>query len=291
MIHDLRNEEFLLIDPSRWEQKCKALDELDFNAHLVARPLLDPAKLTQEMIERVELVGSAVRADCDDTDWWGDPIPKMEIIGNVAIIPLVGILVCGYPDIFKRFGYCDAMDIRDWINQANANPVVQKIIIQVDSPGGMVTGIREVAAAVQNSKKRIVVFSDSGMCCSAAYWICCGAYSIVGTPSSSWGSIGAYSQALNSKKAYDQMGLVAKIFRSGKFKGMGLSGTDLSAEQEAYLQSRTDDIGAEFRTAVKSFRPIADEFLQGQWYDGQQAAALGFIDDVVANINEAIALR
>lgn len=276
MIHDLRKEKILLIEPATFEAKCKALDEFDLNAFLARQPVPQNGELPREKAEY-------------KTNVWGDPIPAMEIIGNVAIIPIRGVLVCGYPSIYKLFGFVDAMDVRAWLQAAIANPAVEKIILWTDCPGGSVAGIREIALAIQNSPKRIGVFCDSGENASACYWATCGAYGIFGTPSSTWGCVGVFSAFVESKGLFSMNGLVARIFKSGKLKGIGEDGTEITAEQAEFLQSRVDELGAAFRAHVKKYRPVADDDLQGQWFDAEQAAARGFIDGIVTNMSEAIA--
>ena len=67
------------------------------------------------------------------------------------------------------------------------------ILFDVDSPGGGVEGVPELADEIYNSRgrKRIISASNS-MAASAAYWIASAAGEMVVTPSGNVGSIGVF---------------------------------------------------------------------------------------------------
>ena len=54
------------------------------------------------------------------------------------------------------------------------------------------------------------------------------------------------------------------------------------------LQSESDRIHEEFQKAVNNVRPVADGYLQGQVYRGEEAAGYGFTDGVVNDIDEVV---
>jgi ClpP class serine protease len=69
---------------------------------------------------------------------FGDALPKMRVVGNVAIIPIRGIISMNVPDWIKAYGFnvTDANDIEEEINSALSNQNVDLIVFDVDSPGG-----------------------------------------------------------------------------------------------------------------------------------------------------------
>lgn len=276
MIHELRSLKVLLIDPVLFETKCKQLDEFDFEAYLARKS---------------QAGGNPLAAIT--TDIYGAPLPRPQMTEDgIALIPVKGVLLGDCPEIYEAFGFANTAKILSWIQEAGANPSVKSILLCVNSPGGSTEGIAEIANAVRDiqaqSGKRISAFSSTTVG-SAAYWIVAACYGLYGTASSQWGSVGAYRVVVNSKKRYELAGYAVEIFRSGKFKGMGEEGTDLSPEQSAFIQSLVDYNGEAFRAHVSTFRPIDAENLEGQHWYAPEAAARGFLDDVLPGIDEAIA--
>jgi ClpP class serine protease len=87
-----------------------------------------------------------------------------------------------------------------------------------------------------------------------------------------------------------QMGMKWEVFRSGELKGIGIDA--LTQEQRDYLQSLVDNAGATFRSNLLKYRTGIDPAdMQGQWFDGINAAKRGFIaanaDDLQAAIAKA----
>src|SRR5471030_911573 len=94
---------------------------------------------------------------------------NVTIIGNVGIITVDGILSQHVSDLEAFFGFTDCEDIKSAIEELDANPLVDKIIIYVNSPGGSTAGVNSTAEAVSSAVKPVYAFSDS-VCASAAYW-------------------------------------------------------------------------------------------------------------------------
>ncbi len=56
--------------------------------------------------------------------------------------------------------------------QALNNPAISNIILHIDSPGGMVTGVHECAEMIYQARgKKPMTAYVSGMAASAAYWL------------------------------------------------------------------------------------------------------------------------
>lgn len=255
MIHELRNARTLLIEPHLFESKCKALDAAENKADT-------------------------------ESDCWGDELPCPETVNGVCVIPVVGVIANRIPSIFKAFGFCDCSEVADWVETAINDASVKRIVLDVDSPGGTVSGVMELAALVANSPKQIDVFTG-GMCCSAAYWIACGARSITATPSADVGSIGVYTAFTDTSLMAQMMGVAVEVFRSGKYKGAGIPGTSLSDDQKALIQAEVDALATMFKSAVTTARPqVADETMQGQSFLGIVAAENRLVDAIANDFSE-----
>ena len=79
------------------------------------------------------------------------------------------------------------------IRAVAADPEVGTIVMDVDSPGGSVFGVQELADTLydvrEHSGKRLVAVANN-MAASGGYWIASQAHELVVTPSGMGGSIG-----------------------------------------------------------------------------------------------------
>ena len=108
------------------------------------------------------------------------------------------------------------------------------------------------------------------------------------------GSIGVYLSVLTMEKSLALEGVEVTILQAGKYKTLGISAKDLTAEEKEYLQEGVDKTYADFVAAV-SHRGLATETMQGEVYDAIEAANLKLIDgtqtdlaDIVNHFNAAI---
>ena len=202
-------------------------------------------------------------------------------IDGVAVIEIDGALGYRLDQIDKAcIGMVDYNDIREAIDKANSDQTVGSILLHINSPGGMVTGLKETADYIQSSLKPTVAFTDS-LCASAGYYLASACTSIFGTYSSDVGCIGTLMSWIDITGAMEKAGLKAELIASGKYKGMGTPGIPLTDEQRAYLQDEVDELAEEFRNYVVSRRGnVQGESMEGQTMSGKNALAAGLIDEV-----------
>jgi ClpP class serine protease len=114
----------------------------------------------------------------------------------VATIPVIGPIF-RYADIFTQIsGATSIQTLATDLQTAVDDPAIKAIILEIDSPGGMIAGVSEFAAQVRaaNSIKPVTAYvSDKGA--SAAYWIASAAGEIVAADTAQLGSIGVVMQA------------------------------------------------------------------------------------------------
>ncbi len=225
-------------------------------------------------------------------DIFGDQIESMSVENGVAVIPVCGVLANKVGLIEKSCGVCDYRDIQADIDEAYNDPRIDAVALNIDSPGGTVTGCYETADAIARlaEKKPMVAFTD-GMMCSAAYYIAAPCKAIVATPSSVVGSIGCILQLLDDSKAWEMYGYKVETFRSDELKAVGASGTTLSDQQRVYLQELVDEGANRFKNWVSQHRRIdRGTGMDGRVFTADGAEAEGLIDRVVGSIADAIAL-
>lgn len=267
---------FALISPRHLQSFLARIEGLDLH-----RPL--------NLRNSLEAEGRRRQSQTDDKDdededqnapWWtlynawGDKLARPQKIGATAVIPVEGVITSGLPTIYRAFGYADTVQIADWVKAAVADDTVEKILLRIDSPGGMVTGtpeLGEVVDAATASKK--VVAHTAGMMDSAAYWIGSQADEVWCTPSADVGCIGVYQMYYNFTGFLEQFGVTAEMFKSGDLKGTGHPDVPLSKDQAADIQKTVDLIGVQFRAAVTNKRVMVEpDSMRGQSFIGAEAA-------------------
>lgn len=237
-----------------------------------------------------------LRADRPAEDICGDPLPVMQILGDVAHIPICGALALNLPDWVKQYGLAltDIDDIATEISQAMADARVSFIVLDFDSPGGWSLAgnkLFDVVDAWQsrpNAKPIFAWCADGADVCSAAYQGAMPARMFLTGPyAMAVGCIGTYQALIDDSEFWKLMGITDIVLRSGEMKGMGIDG--YSETQLEWLQSTVDQFGARFRANVSRFRTQLDASeMQGQFYDGATAASLGFTHGTAPDLATAI---
>lgn len=219
----------------------------------------------------------------------------LENRADVAVVPVYGILAKNASWMEQVcYGITDINGIAHAIDQAAQAKDIKTLILDLATPGGQVTGIREMGAQIravtQQRGKTVYAFSDE-RCCSAGYWLASQADEIYGTPSATIGSIGTYLAWLDESVKMQLEGVRLEFFGAGKHKGMGLPGKPLSQEDRALLQDRVMEINGWFTSAVTAARPkISADTMQGQVFSGDQSVGAHLVDGLVNGWNEFLSL-
>lgn len=205
--------------------------------------------------------------------------------GPVAVIPVEGVLT---KKGLSFFGIQLAPGMRDLVaalRRAAADRSVKAILLDVDSPGGTVDGIEELAEAVAETgrAKPLYAFAD-GLMASAGYWLSCGAREIAAPATAEVGSIGVVMMHREYSKALDEAGVTYNIIAAGHYKAAGNTVEPLTDEMRAYLQSGVDDTYEQFLQAVERGRNVSREkalaMADGKIFTGGEALKAGLIDRV-----------
>ena len=215
--------------------------------------------------------------------------------GLVAVVPIQGAIE-KRSSFFSWFfgGGCSTDALTDQIRQAVADPNVSAIVLDVDSPGGDVSGIDELASEIyQARKQKPITAVSNAMMCSAAYYLAAQASEVLASPSSLTGSIGVYTTHEDDSQYLDNVGVKFTLISHGAHKTEGNSYEPLSDDARAQLQEMVDSFGQAFEKAVARGRGVkVDEvqkkFGQGRAFTAQKAVKLGLADRV-GTLDDALA--
>ncbi len=210
------------------------------------------------------------------------------VVDGVAVMTIDGAL--GYRlDTWDKacMGGVDYIDIRNGLAKANEDPAVSSILMHINSPGGMVTGLEETARAIRDSEKPVVSFTDS-LCASAGYYLASSASAVFATASAQIGCIGTLMTWIDITAAMEARGLKREMIASGKYKGMMFPGIPLTDEQRELLQGEVNSLAYEFRQWVVDRRgEVEDNAMEGQTFFGRAAISENLIDEI-AELEDAI---
>lgn len=227
------------------------------------------------------------------TDRFGNEIPKLQMVGKTAIVPVQGALMKGATGFDKWLGdVCSYEDINEDIDTGLAQGA-RAFLFNFSSPGGTVCGLGETAA-------RIAQLGDQGyttaaftadLCCSAAYYMAAGCNALFSTPSAFVGSIGTIWETINVVGLLEQLGIGWEVFTSGPLKGTGHPAKELTPEQRDWMQGMVDMMAGEFKAHVTKHRAaVGGQTMQGQIFTGSQATANGLFDANVSGLAECLQL-
>jgi len=163
---------------------------------------------------------------------------------------------------------------------------ISAIVLDIDSPGGMVAGVRETWDLLMEARERkqIVAVANTLMA-SAAYYLGSAAGRVVATPSADVGSIGVVMAHYDYSRQLDREGITPTVLRSGKYKAEGLPVEPLSQEAREWAQAQLDRLHDEFVRSVAAGRAVSltqvrEHFGQGRVVDAQSALKAGMVDEV-----------
>ncbi len=154
------------------------------------------------------------------------------------------------------------------------SPRVDAIVLDVDSPGGTIAGVPELADrifAARNVKPIVAV--ANGVMASAAYWICAAAREVVVTPSSEVGSIGVYLLHEDWTEQLEDEGVKVTEIARGKYKTEGAPWKPLDEAGREFLEGRVAAVYAWFTRDVARFRGDTPAAVRNGYGEGRVLAA------------------
>lgn len=222
----------------------------------------------------------------------GSPIvPQMESANGVAVIPVSGVLGNRLSRLDLICGGVDYQHLADFAEMALDDDTINKVILDLDTPGGSCRGLPECAEvySVLGGQKELLAYS-SGLCCSAGYYLACMASEFYASPSASVGNIGTILAACDNSREWEMKGWRLELFASGALKGIGFDGKQWTDTERQFFNGWMQKKFQEFQAVVTAQRPqVAAECFDGRWLDGDIAEAFGLTDGIVPNLARLVA--
>ena len=206
----------------------------------------------------------------------GDPVRVIRIVGS----------------LFRGMFFDDYDMIRQHLDAAIADPNVRGIILDIDSPGGQVSGVLDLAEHMMSlrAKGKPIWALANDEAASAAYWLASSAQRVFSTEVGIVGSIGTLIVHVDQSRFDQERGVRFNEIASGARK------TDLSPHKplnptgRSFLQGLVDKNAQLFFEQVAQARGMDVDDVQAQQaalFVGTEARESGLIDEI-ATLDELV---
>jgi signal peptide peptidase SppA len=214
--------------------------------------------------------------------------------GSVALIPVMGVIAHRMSSLdISGPGGTSIQQLTADFRQALGDGNCKAIVFDVDSPGGSVEGVMELAGEIYDARKQKPITAVcNSMACSAAYWLAAAANEVVCMPSGQCGSIGVYMLHQDESEALKKDGIKITIIKAGKFKAEGNPSEPLSPEAYDAFLGKVNDYYGMFVKAIAQYRGTSQAAVREGYGQGRSLLAndavkqgladrVGTLDDVL----------
>lgn len=245
-----------------------------------------PAKLLA-MSEALEFLAAGGEYTAEEiAQIVGAARPAIRTGNAIAVLPLHGVLSHRAGMLSEASGGTSTERFGAAFRQMLSDPSVGSILLDVDSPGGSVSGVDELSAEIFRARgQKPIVAQVNATAASAAYWIATAADEVVVTPSGEVGSIGVFAAHQDESAKQERDGVRTTLVSAGRYKIEGNPYEPLSEEARAALQERVNDYYGMFVAAVARNRGVSvsdvrEGFGQGRMVGARQAKAENMADRI-----------
>lgn len=212
---------------------------------------------------------------------------------GIAVISIDGVIGKRLGMLEQCMGGVDVDNVKLQLKSAMADDSIRAICLDINSPGGSVTGVPELAAFIAecNKTKKIYSFVDN-MAASAAYYLASQTEAIFTTETAELGSVGVYMVAVDESRAIEDAGIKVNAITNDEatMKLAGASFKPLTTEERAMFKNGVQKTYDRFKSDVLSKRHIDAKYLNGEVFDGEDSVTYGFADGIVTEIEEVFEL-
>ncbi|WP_353273340.1 S49 family peptidase [Wolbachia endosymbiont (group A) of Agelastica alni] len=213
---------------------------------------------------------------------------------GIAVIPIHGILTKNSEAFDDVLGMTSYEKIREEIEEALIDKEVETIILDIDSPGGEVNGLFDLAdfiySARESEKKRIVAIANDDAY-SAAYAIASSAEKVYVSRTSGVGSIGVIASHIDQSGFDEKQGIKYTTVFAGSRKNDLNPHEPITSESLESLQGEVDRLYEMFLQLIARNRNLSTEKIKSTeagLYFGEKAIEIGLADGItiLSSINK-----
>lgn len=205
---------------------------------------------------------------------------------SIAILPIYGTICPRMHMMEDGSGGISCERIGLWINQAANDPKIGGIVLDMDTPGGSVSGVDELANKIRAAAQQKPILAVANYdCCSAGYYLAAAASEIGMSRTSVLGSVGVYMIHQCFADALAKEGIETTMIQAGEFKLVGNPFQPLSEAAAQKLQEWVDRSYSMFISSVAKHRGKSEEHARNKFGKGwivpaEEAKAVGMVDSI-----------
>jgi len=207
-----------------------------------------------------------------------DKDASLKIVNGVAVIDVIGVLEKRTSELAFFFGGTTSTEVvKAKINRAMAMEKVQRIILNIDSPGGEVDGVLDLSESIFNSsqKKPITAFINE-LAASGAYWIASACTQRIlngrnGSSTAKCGSVGVVALHQDISKMEEMHGVKTTevVSTFSPFKRVTSAHTPLSQEGAEELQRKVNELYFIMTENIGKYLGISQDSVTRNFGDGR----------------------
>jgi signal peptide peptidase SppA len=195
---------------------------------------------------------------------------------RIAVVPVLGPMVKRGSFLDALFGFGNYEDVQARFDAAVADPSIDAIMLEIDSPGGEAAGAFDLADrifAARSSKPVWAIANDNAF--SAAYAIGSAADKLFLTRTGGVGSIGVLAAHVDQSGYDEKQGVKVTTLFAGSRKNDFNAHEPLSEDAAGFLQAEVNRLYGMFVDTVSRNRSLSADAIR------TTEAALFFGDDAV----------
>jgi protease IV len=205
---------------------------------------------------------------------------------GVSVIRMEGTMVTGEAYDADTIG---SEVVGKELREAADDPMVEAIVLRVNSPGGTPAAAQEIIGDLEYAKtKKPVVVSMGDMGTSAAYYVSAHADRIYANPDTFTAGVGVIWKFSDTSRWMEKEGYNLTVIKSGSKKDMGSTARPINDDEQAYAQQIVSESFENFISDVTAQRAITrSDIDDGRVIRGADAVKINVVDEL-GNLNDAI---
>jgi len=231
----------------------------------------------------------------DDEEMGPRTARSYQITNGIAVLPVSGTLVSKTRSLQPYSGMTGYNGIIARLQQAMSDPGVDGILLDMDTPGGMVSGAfdcADIIARMRDIKPIWALAND--MNCSAGQLIASAASRRLVTQTARTGSIGVMMAHSNYGAALKTQGVEVTLIYSGDHKVDGNPYEKLPKDVRDDFQTRIDATRRMFAEKVAAYTGMSVQSVldtEAAVFSGQESVDAGLAEEMVNNTDALNVMR
>ena len=200
---------------------------------------------------------------------------------GIAVIKVKGMLLSRG----RSWSNTTYADLRSQLREAEKDETVRGILLDVNSPGGMVDNVDDTARLIREISRTKPVWAMAyNQMTSGAYWLASACNRIIATSSARVGSIGVLVVHADYSKNLEQMGVNITLIHAGSRKTEGNIYERLPEEVRKRVQASVDETYDLFTRRISEYRGMTQQAVKNTEagiFTAAQAITHNLVDEVM----------